>query len=541
MLRKDSVADCKKCFLLALFVILILQCAFLFLYGLQKPNLFIDEWWSYNLANGRPSIITGITEEWLGKPILQPFWNEIITVKAQDMFDFHWVWENQIRDVHPPLYYLLLHILCGFWNGEFSLIPGLIINLAFFVGTQYLLWHLSLHLFSRDYRIAFLMIALYGCSLGGMSAALSIRMYMMLTFFVTWMIYLNIRIIQVTGRRKYLIGLACVHVCGFLTQYYYIIYAFFAALPVLYKLANEGKSERYRSLITYCLLSFLSLFICWLIFPAFLAHIFGNSTMGKEAFANLTHSDFFYRIIVFLWILLKNSGILFLSLASFFIFIASTRLESCRLGSLHNLCTYITDRMDVFFPFSIILFATVFPFATIAKVAPVFGDRYLMPLLPSIVIILCGLIGLAFNVFHDHKIRLWGTIFVLLGFVAETVFNFHIHWYWNNHAVISDIVQKKPNTTFIAVIKDVRHPLIASQGNTLRLVNRAYIVTEDNLAPLQSVPDKFKESVLLWTQEYYPTSCPNLFKRVEKVMNLKNPGMILYDDFGKVRFYLSSR
>lgn len=156
-------------------------------------------------------------------------------------------------------------------------------------------------------------------------------------------------------------------------------------------------------------------------------------------------------------------------------------------------------------------------------------------------IILCGLICLAFNVFHDHKIRLWGTIFVLLGFVAETVFNFHIHWYWNNHAVISEIVQKKSDTTFIAVIKDVRHPLIASQGNTLRLVNRTYIVTEDNLAPLQSVPDKFKESVLLWTQEYYPTSCPNLFKRVEKVMNLKSPGMILYDDFGKVRFYLSSR
>lgn len=173
---------------------------------------------------------------------------------------------------------------------------------CFFLGTQYLLWHLSLHLFSRDYRIAFLMIALYGCSLGGMSAALSIRMYMMLTFFVTWMIYLNIRIIQVTRRRKYLIGLACVHVCGFLTQYYYIIYAFFAALPVLYKLANEGKSERYRSLIAYFLLSFFSLFVCWLIFPAFLPHIFGNSTMGKEAFENLVHSHFFYRLAVFVWL-----------------------------------------------------------------------------------------------------------------------------------------------------------------------------------------------------------------------------------------------
>lgn len=142
----------------------------------------------------------------------------------------------------------------------------------------------------------------------------------------------------------------------------------------------------------------------------------------------------------------------------------------------------------------------MFPFATIAKVAPVFGDRYLMPLLPSIMIILCECLYLAFKVFHDNIVRLWGTIVVSLGFVTETVFNFHILWYWQNHAVVSEIVQKPPDTTFIAVIKDVRHPHIVSQGNTLRLVNRAYIVTEDNLAPLLSILDRFKESCLLWTQ-----------------------------------------
>lgn len=538
MLKKYKTENCNTIILVALLTVLLFQCTFLFLYGLQKPNLFIDEWWSYNLANGRPSIITGITKEWLGKPILQPFWNEIITVKAQDKFDFHWVWENQIRDVHPPLYYLLLHILCGFWDGKFSLIPGLIINLVFFLGTQYLLWHLSLHLFSRDYRIAFLMIALYGCSLGGMSAALSIRMYMMLTFFVTWMIYLNIRIIQVTRRRKYLIGLACVHVCGFLTQYYYIIYAFFAALPVLYKLANEGKSERYRSLIAYFLLSFFSLFVCWLIFPAFLPHIFGNSTMGKEAFENLVHSHFFYRLAVFVWLFLKNSGIFSISFFCFFVLIFCVSKRIHELTSVRTLVFYIKRNPSLFYPYYVLCSSTAFSFLVIAKVSPL-ADRYLMPILPSTLLLLIAIFCLLISVLNNQIIRFLIVSTGLLLFIGETFSLFHIQWYWRDHSVIQQVVKKHSDVTFIAVIKDVRHPLIASQGNTLRLVDRAYIVTEKDLFSLAFIPASHKKTVLLWIQGFYPTDCLNIAEKAESLLGLRN-GKILYDDFGKVRCYISN-
>lgn len=538
MLAKCSTADNKKSFLLILLAVLVLQYAFLFFYGLQKPNLFIDEWWSFNLANGRPSIITGISDDWLGKPILQPFWNEIITVKSQDMFDFHWVWENQIRDVHPPLYYLLLHILCGFWDGEFSLIPGLIINLIFFVGTQYLLWCLSLNMFNGDRRFAILIIALYGCSLGGMSAALSIRMYMMLTFFVTLMIYINIRIVQSSKRFNYLIVLCCVHVCGFLTQYYYIVYAFFAALPVLYKLSRDGRTEYYRSLIAYCVLSFVSLFVCWLIFPAFLTHILGNSTMGREAFDNLAHSDFIYRFAVFVWLYLKNSGIFLISVFSFFALILAVRKKICEFGGRTALVSYVKQHTSKFYQYCVLCFSIFFPFLIIAKVAPL-ADRYLMPLLPSTFLILIAILVLVINTLKSSRFYLWIIPLVTFIFVCETFFMFHIQWYWKDHSIIQEIVEKAPDVTFIAVIKNVRHPLIASQGNTLRLVNRVYIVTETDLSPLRSIPDDHKKAVLLWTQSFYPTNCFNLIGDIERQLGLKN-GQILYNDFGKVRYYAST-
>ena len=537
MLKKLSEIDCRTWILLASLGIVFFQCIFLFFYGLQKPNLFIDEWWSYNLANGRPSIITGISEEWLGKPILQSFWNEIVTVKSQDMFDFHWVWENQIRDVHPPLYYLLLHILCGFWNGEFSLIPGLIINLIFFVGTQYLLWCLSLNLFNGDRRFAILVIALYGFSLGGMSAALSIRMYMMLTFFVTLMVYINIRIIQSSRRFNYLIILCCVHICGFLTQYYYIIYAFFAALPVLYKLLRDGKAERYQSLIVYCFLSLVSLFVCWLIFPAFLTHILGNSTMGKEAFSNLAHSHIIYRFVVFLWLYLKNSGIFLISFFSFFALILSLRRKVFEFGGIELLFSYIKHHSDKFYQYYVICFSLFFPFLVVAKIAPL-ADRYLMPLLPSTFIVLISIIYMFINTIRNSRLNSLFFSLVILIFSCETFFMFHIQWYWKDHSVIKKIIKETPDVTFIAVIKNVRHPLIASQGNTLRLVNRVYIISETDLSPLHFIPDIHKKAVLLWIQGYYPTTYLNLAEDIERQLALTN-GQVLYDDFGKVRYYAS--
>ena len=58
--------------------IIIIQIAFIAVYGINKPNLFIDEFWSFNLANGNMPLL-GSANEYYNKIITIDFWLSIIT------------------------------------------------------------------------------------------------------------------------------------------------------------------------------------------------------------------------------------------------------------------------------------------------------------------------------------------------------------------------------------------------------------------------------------------------------------------------------
>ena len=80
-----------------------------FLFSL-KTNYFVDELWSYGLANNDDSHImlveAGKTYEDPEEPFL-----EWMTVKEGHRFDYAKVWRNQGNDNHPILYYTLLHTI----------------------------------------------------------------------------------------------------------------------------------------------------------------------------------------------------------------------------------------------------------------------------------------------------------------------------------------------------------------------------------------------------------------------------------------------
>ncbi len=48
------------------------------------------------------------------------FYNNYFAVKKNERFDYRKVWKNQKNDVHPPIYYILLHTICSFFPGKFS-------------------------------------------------------------------------------------------------------------------------------------------------------------------------------------------------------------------------------------------------------------------------------------------------------------------------------------------------------------------------------------------------------------------------------------
>ncbi len=51
-------------------------------------------------------------------------WQEYIVVNKANTFDYANVFTNQQHDVHPPLYYILIHTICSFSPDSFSMWMG---------------------------------------------------------------------------------------------------------------------------------------------------------------------------------------------------------------------------------------------------------------------------------------------------------------------------------------------------------------------------------------------------------------------------------
>lgn len=82
----------------------------------SKKNFHIDEIFSYGLANfvGTGDISKGLGMQPEEGKIYKPAgtaYLEYMAVQPEQQFNVSNVWYNQSQDTHPPLYYLLLHLL----------------------------------------------------------------------------------------------------------------------------------------------------------------------------------------------------------------------------------------------------------------------------------------------------------------------------------------------------------------------------------------------------------------------------------------------
>lgn len=262
----------------------------------SKKNLFVDEIFSYGLANHV------ITDESLGigmapedGKVYEPSANaylEYVAVQAGERFNFSNVWKNQSLDVHPPLHYLLLHIICSLFPGKFSIWYAGVINIVFGVLT---LWCVRRIVFEITYsENAVLVVSLlFVTSTGILNNISFLRMYVMVMFFVTWITYLLLKVVK-TGISKRLLGILMLSsILGALTHYYFIVYIFFSCLFLgIYFLLEK----KYLHAGIFALSLGVSGGISVLIFPSMLQHMLLGSGRGEESRSNLLNNSFAYYI-----------------------------------------------------------------------------------------------------------------------------------------------------------------------------------------------------------------------------------------------------
>lgn len=102
------------------------------------------------------------------------------------------VYYNAIDDNHPPLYFMVLHLMSSLFKGEISVWVGCFVNLVAVAGVLWLLGLIGDMIFKRKASVLALMI-LYGFSMGAVGTAIWVRMYGLLTLWTVWLLYLHLR------------------------------------------------------------------------------------------------------------------------------------------------------------------------------------------------------------------------------------------------------------------------------------------------------------------------------------------------------------
>ena len=271
-------------FKIMLIITIVLQLAVALCFCMQKQGFHYDENYSYYSSN----VTYGLNPpdgDWLsGSSISEEF-----CITPGKGFNFPLVAQMQSFDVHPPVYYFLLNIICSLSSGIFSKWQGLILNLIFFVISELLIIAIANKVGNKNKAITWFSLALFGFSPAIISGITFIRMYMLLTSECMALILLHMNMLtdiknsgSLSRFVKYLIQIAVTVYIGFLTHYYFAVFAFFvAAFTTLYLFFS--KSTRKTSYI-YAITVIAGLLSAVLSYPASLRHIFrgyrGTEAMG---------------------------------------------------------------------------------------------------------------------------------------------------------------------------------------------------------------------------------------------------------------------
>lgn len=443
---------------LIFFFIVAVQIAVCIHYANYKDNLFLDEIWTFNLANSYYNPFIGSVSEYMNRWIDSNFWLQSLCVQNGEEFSYGSVFYNQSKDVHPPLYYIVIHTICSFFPKQFSIWFGIIPNIVFFGGTQIILLKIADKLFDDKWS-AIIVGILYGFSWGAVNSVVYIRMYMMLTFWWVLSFWMHLLLFEYYNKYKklkiiYLLAIFVITICGFLTQYYYVIFAFFLSLIFCIWLL---KSKEIKLFVKYAVSVIGGFIASIMIFPAFLNQMF-NGYQGEIAIQNLSQVDLWMRLKAFVNMLNMDvfGKMLSVILISYILYniiqliklikkVSVSKVDNkyiinisvnkvVKLGKNYNIELTVEN-----IEFLAITCFTLCIFLLIAKIAPYLDSRYIFGLYPFICLLLLKFFYIWLN---KRKFVLYLVlIFVMIScFKTYDADNLKFSYTWKNTKKVEEII-----------------------------------------------------------------------------------------------------
>ncbi len=325
----------------------------------------------------------------------EPVWitaqqfKDYITTDNRDHFNYLSVYFNVKDDNHPPLHFMALHTVSSIFTGKIAPWMGCGINLVLILGICMLLMGICREFLGKTEGFGRVTCILYAFSMGGIATLLLIRMYAMLTFFCMAALYLHMKKKQSGQWQSHNRLLIFVTVCGFLTQYYFVIFMLFLAGVTLVFL---WKTEK-KNVLYYVRTMGISAVLGLCIFPFSIMDVL-YSERGVESVRNLGGgpSRLGERFFSFLVIVRERMfggdlgmGVLLLVAVAALVSFVFTKLSEdgelakVRKREREKAKKHQDSRRWEYF---MVCIPCIGYFLVVVKIAPYYADRYLMPVFP---------------------------------------------------------------------------------------------------------------------------------------------------------------
>ncbi|MCI8528267.1 MAG: glycosyltransferase family 39 protein [Lachnospiraceae bacterium] len=218
-------------------------------------------------------------------------YRDYLAVSENNRFNYASVYYNQRGDVHPPLYYMILHTICSVFQGSFSKWFAMSVNIAALLLTLILLYKMVKEYLGGETE-ALVAAGAYGLSIGFMNTAVWLRMYALLTLFVVALCYVHLKIaqedFQLRGKNRRYLFLAVVG--GYMTHYYFVLYAIGVAAVFTIWILTEKK---YKAAAGYVLTLAGAAVIGLCIWPYAIRHVF-QGYQGTQALDVIREREFYF-------------------------------------------------------------------------------------------------------------------------------------------------------------------------------------------------------------------------------------------------------
>lgn len=377
----------------AIWLFALVYCITVIMLFTFKENYHVDEVYTYGLSNN--TVYDGYRPSFEDEQVITPaskLYQNYMTVQKGRSFDYKNVWVKNGLDVHPPLYYVMVHTVCSFFPETFSMWYAASVNILFGVINMLLVYAILKQLLD-DQKVVYIALVAYIFTAGFLHEIMFLRMYVMLTTWILALVYVTLRMQQ--GKMKMGVFFPLVYLfsaCGVLTQYFMAIFlvGYCLVLGLRFLVRKE-----YKNLLFFILAMTAAVVTVVAVYPVCLKHIF-SGYRGQDVFNNLVETSLGQRITEFFYI--ANRSILGESTKELVFTVMVLTAYQVALKKKKSLSIASSLFQDCW----VILIPAALYFVFVAKTVPYLDERYVSPVFPLIFIMV---VVFPFRLMKDIRIK----------------------------------------------------------------------------------------------------------------------------------------